>query len=412
MLEALERGVRGNCWFSLIDKVCSEKTLLEAAARVIANRGAAGVDHVSVEAYESNVGDNVRHVSESLKADTFRPQAIRRVNIPKPGSHETRPLGIPTVQDRVVQQAVRLVIEPIFEKDFAERSYGFRPNRGCKDALRQVDELLKAGYEYVVDADLKSYFDSIPHEALMHLVRRKVSDGRVLQLIESFLTVGIVDGAKEWTPEAGAPQGAVLSPLLSNIYLDPLDHIMAAAGWEMVRYADDFVVLCRSAEEARRALEVVQQWVASACLTLHPTKTRIVHVREEGFDFLGYHFQAVRDGSIRRWPRDKSRKKLKDAIRAKTKRTDGRSMERIVADLNLMLGGWYEYFKHSYKSTFPRLDPWIRHRLRNILRKREKRRGSSIRFADHQRWPNKYFDDIGLLNLTASRRRELQSRHG
>jgi RNA-directed DNA polymerase len=412
MLRSLEGGVRGNCWFSLIDKVYSEKTLLEAAARVIANKGAAGVDHVGVEAYESNVGDNVRRLSESLRADTYRPQSIRRVNIPKPGSHETRPLGIPTVQDRVVQQAVRFVIEPIFERDFAERSYGFRPNRGCKDALREVDELLKAGFEHVVDADLKSYFDSIPHEALMHLVRRKVSDRRVLQLIESFLTVGIVDGAKEWTPEAGAPQGAVLSPLLSNIYLDPLDHIMAAAGWEMVRYADDFVVLCRSAEEARSALEVVQQWVATAGLTLHPTKTRIVRVREEGFDFLGYHFEAVRDGSIRRWPREKSRKKLKDAIRAKTKRNDGRSMERIVDDLNLTLSGWYEYFKHSYKATFPRLDPWIRHRLRNILRKREKRKGDSLRMSDHQRWPNKYFDGLGLLNLTATRLRELQSRPG
>jgi RNA-directed DNA polymerase len=412
MLEALERGVRGNCWFSLIDKVYSESTLLEAAAKVIANRGAAGVDHVGVEAYESNVGDNVRRLSESLRSGSYVPQGIRRVNIPKPGSHETRPLGIPTVQDRVVQQAVRLVIEPIFERDFAKHSYGFRPGRGCKDALRRVDELLKAGFEHVVDADLKSYFDSIPHETLMRLVRRKVTDSRVLQLIESFLTAGITDGLKEWTPEAGAPQGAVLSPLLSNIYLDPLDHIMAAAGWEMVRYADDFVVLCRSAEEARRALEAVQQWTASAGLMLHPAKTRIVNVREEGFDFLGYHFQAVKNGSIRRWPRDKSRRKFKDAVRMKTRRTDGRSLEQIVDDLNRTLRGWYEYFKHSYRTTFGVLDSWIRHRLRNILRKRQKRKGSSIRHSDHSRWPNKFFDGIGLLNLTATRRRELQPRPG
>ena len=207
-------------------------------------------------------------------------------------------MGIPTVRDRVVQTAVRMVVEPIFERDFAEHSYGFRPQRGCKDALRRVDELLKAGYIHIVDADLKSYFDTIPQDRLMSLVRQKVSDSRVLKLIEAFLNQGVFDGLRVWTPEKGSPQGAVISPLLSNIYLDPLDHLMAQQGFAMVRYADDFVIMCRSPEEATRALAVVQAWTASAGLTLHPNKTRVIDAREDAFEFLGYHF---REG--KRFPR-------------------------------------------------------------------------------------------------------------
>ena len=190
-----------------------------------------------------------------------------------------------SVRDRVVQAAVRHVLEPIFEKEFAPHSYGFRPRRGCKDALRRVDQLLKEGYVFVVDADLKSYFDTIPHEPLMARVRDRIADGRVLTLIESFLKAGILDGLTEWTPEAGAPQGAVLSPLLSNIYLNPLDHLLAAKGFEMVRYADDFVILCRTAEAAEQALALVSAWTTANGLTLHPTKTRIVDERETGFEF-------------------------------------------------------------------------------------------------------------------------------
>ena len=258
-----------------------------------------------------------------------------------------------------------MVLEPIFERDFAEHSYGFRPGRGCKDALRRVDELLKAGYTYIVDADLKSYFDTIPHDRLMALVGQKVADGRVLNLIEAFLKQGVLDGLHEWTPEKGSPQGAVISPLLSNIYLNPLDHLMAQEGFEMVRYADDFVILCRSPEEAARALAAVQAWTATAGLTLHPTKTRIVDAREDAFDFLGYRFE--RD---KRFPRAKSLTKLKDTIRAKTKRTSGKCLRAIIASLNPTLRGWFEYFKHSYQTTFTALDGWIRMRLRSILRKR------------------------------------------
>ena len=320
MLTALEQGVKGGCWFSLIDKVYSERCLFAAARQVEANQGAAGVDYVSVTAFGHHREEEVGKLVEQLRTGTFRPQAVRRVHIPKPGTKETRPLGIPTVRDRVVQAAVVKVIEPIFERDFAEHSYGFRPGRGCKDALRRVDQLLKEGYTFVVDADLKSYFDTIPHDRLLDRLRTKISDGRLLTLIEAFLQAGIMDGLVSWKPTEGAPQGAVLSPLMSNVYLDPLDHLLAAQGFEMVRYADDFVILCRTAEEAERALQLVQQWTSDNGLTLHPTKTRIVNAPVEGFDFLGYTF---RRGT--HFPRTKSRQRLKAAIRDKTRRKRGDS---------------------------------------------------------------------------------------
>jgi RNA-directed DNA polymerase len=296
-----------------------------------------------------------------------------------------------------------MVVEPIFEREFAEHSYGFRPGRGCKDALRRVDGLLKAGYTYIVDADLKSYFDTIPHDRLLTLLRQKVSDGRVLSLIEAFLKQGVLDDLHEWTPETGSPQGAVISPLLSNVYLDPLDHLMAQQGFEMVRYADDFVILCRSPQDAARALAVVQEWTAEAGLTLHPTKTRIVDATTDSFEFLGYRFSKGR-----RFPRTKSVQKLKDTIRAKTKRTSGKCLRAIIASLNPTLQGWFEYFKHSYKTTFPYVDGWIRMRLRSILRKRQKKRGRG-RGSDHQRWPNAFFAAQGLYNLVAAHASACQS---
>jgi RNA-directed DNA polymerase len=209
MLTALENGVKGGQWFSLIDKVFREETLYAAARRVTGRKNkAAGVDHVTPEMFEERMSENVRQLIEELKSETYRPRPVRRTEIPKPGSREKRPLGIPTIRDRIVQTALRDVIEPIFERDFAEHSYGFRPGRGCKDALRRVDHLLKAGYVYVVDADLKSYFDTIPHDRLLQLIATKISDGRVLALIEAFLKQRVMDGLREWTPEEGSPQGA------------------------------------------------------------------------------------------------------------------------------------------------------------------------------------------------------------
>jgi RNA-directed DNA polymerase len=404
MLTALEQGVEGTKWFRLFDKVFAERNLLAAFQQVARNDGAAGVDHLTAKDFERRLPDSIWELSDRIKAGTFTPQAIRRVPIPKPGTNETRPLGIPTIRDRVVQAAIVNVIEPIFERDFAERSYGFRPNRGCKDALRRVDELLKAGYTHVVDADLKGYFDSIPHDRLMARLEEKIADGPVLRLIETFLKTDIMDEASQWTPEAGAPQGAVLSPLLSNIYLDPLDHAMAKAGFEMVRYADDFVILCRTAKDAARALELVQQWVADNGLTLHPTKTRIVDARSESFDFLGYTFRGAKH-----WPRRKSLAKIKDSIRAKTPRKSGDSLQCIVKRLNPTLRGWFQYFKHSsYANVFRDIDGWTRMRLRSILRKRAGRRGRG-RGKDHNRWPNPYFAEQGLYSLATAHATVVQS---
>jgi RNA-directed DNA polymerase len=394
MLTTLEQGVEGGKWFRLFDKVFAERNLWTAFQQVAQNGGAAGVDHQTIKDFESRLPDPIWELSDALKAGRFTPQAIRRVAIPKPGSTETRPLGIPTVRDRVLQAAIVNVIEPIFERDFAEHSYGFRPGRGCKDALRRVDQLLAAGYVHVVDADLKGYFDSIPHDRLMTRLEAKIADGPVLRLIESFLQADILDGASQWTPTQGAPQGAVLSPLLSNVYLDPLDHLVAEAGYAMVRYADDFVILCRTAEDAARALELVRHWTSENGLTLHPTKTKVIDARETGFDFLGYTFHGRKH-----WPRKKSIAKLKETIRAKTRRTSGKSLPCIVADVNRTLRGWFAYFQHSsYRTVYRSLDGWIRTRLRSILRKRTHRRGRA-RGADHQRWPNSYFTALGYYSL-------------
>jgi len=402
MLAALENGVKGDVWFSLIDKVYSSKNLWAAWWKVARNGGAAGVDEITIERYEQDVEANLRWLAGQIRTGEYAPKAIRRSYIPKSDGTQ-RPLGIPTVSDRIVQGCIRHAIEPIFEKQFAAQSYGFRPGRSCRDALRRVQELLKDGHYYVVDADLKSYFDTIPHDRLMEQVQKHVADSRVLQLIRAFLEAKIMEPTDQWTPMAGAPQGAVLSPLLSNIYLNPLDHQMASAGYQMVRYADDFVILCKTKEQAQWALEAVAAWTAQAGLVLHPHKTRIVDSRTEPFEFLGYRFDRGR-----RFPRDKSLAKLRETIRQKTRRTDGRSLAVIIADVNRTMRGWFGYFKHSYRTVFPSVDGWVRGRLRSLLRKRQKRKGKG-RGKDHQRWPNAYFAEQGLYTLTQAFVRECQS---
>ena len=403
MLTALVKGVKGGKWYSLMDKVTKPENMMAAFGRVKANGGGAGVDHMSVERFEQGLEARLQKLSEDLKDGRYKPQAVKRVNIPKPGSTKTRPLGIPTTRDRVVQTALRQVIEPIYEREFAEYSYGFRPGRGCKDALRHVDRKLREGYVYVVDADLQSYFDRIPKVRLMKLVEERISDGKVLALIEAFLNQGVMEEGRLWTPQTGTPQGAVISPLLSNLYLNPLDHLMAEEGYEMIRYADDFVIMCTTRQKAEEALEIVKAWTEQVGLSLHPEKTHIAHAVEEGFEFLGYRFHKGE-----RWPRDKSLKKLKDTIREKTGRNNGHSMSMIVAILNRTLKGWYGYFKHSKWYIFERLDRWIRGRLRSILRRRAGLRGKG-RGEDHRRWKNAYFADLGLFSLLEAYRSESQS---
>lgn len=398
MLTRLTSGESADrVWFRLWDKTYAPANLQSACDQVWRKGGSAGADGQTVAHFERHAEDELQRLHEQLRAGTYRPQPVRRAWIPKPGSTERRPLGIPAVRDRIVQGALRHVLEPIFETEFAEHSYGFRPGRGAKDALRRVDTLLKAGHVWVVDADLKNYFDTIPHERLLALVRERVADGRVLALVESFLRAGVLEEAKGWQPtECGTPQGGVISPLLANLYLHPLDHQMAAAGWEMVRYADDFVILARSEAEAHQALAAVRAWVSAAGLTLHPEKTRVVDASAPGgFDFLGYHFERSM-----KWPRPKSLEKLKERVRAKTSRLDGRSLEEIVTDVNRTLRGWYQYFQHSKANTFTAVDGFVRRRLRSLLQWRVDGRGQGIG-ATHQRWPNAWFARHGLLSLAA-----------
>ncbi len=404
MVSALENGVKGGRWYSLMDKVCAPATLAAAWEKVWANAGAAGVDRQSIERFEAREDLYLAELAAALRDGSYRAQPIRRVDIPK-GDGGTRPLGIPTVKDRIVQTAVKFVLEPIFEATFRPTSYGFRPGRGCRDALAEVAQLIANGHTFVVDADLASYFDTIPHERLMRRVEEHISDGRVLGLLRDWLDQDILRGMERWTPTTGTPQGAVISPLLANIYLHPLDELMAARGYRMVRYADDFVVLCKSREEAAAALADIRAWVTENGLRLHPDKTRVGDCRQagEGFEFLGYRFEAGR-----RWVRKKSLTRLKDRIRERTRRTQGESLERIVASLNPMLRGWFAYFKYAHPYTFDEIDKLIRRRLRAILRKQEKRPGFGRCRVDHQRWTNAFFAQAGLLALHTA---WLEARH-
>lgn len=395
MLTALGNGVKGGKWYSLMDKVCRYSTLENAWQRVMRNRGSAGIDQQSIEGFEAHAERYLKELAESLSSDRYRPQAVRRVWIPK-GDGKHRPLGIPTVKDRIVQMALKLVIEPIFESEFLDVSYGFRPGLGCKDALRKVDQLLKAGHVWAVDADIQGYFDNIPHDRLMSLVKHRIADQRVLTLLEGYLKQDIMEGLNKWTPPKGSPQGAVISPLMANIYLHELDKVMTAKGFSFVRYADDSVVLCRTEQEAQYALAVMQDWIEEKDLALHPDKTHLGNcfVKGQGFEFLGFRFECG-NREVRR----KSYKKFRDKIRSLTRRSRGSSMSQIISDLNPLLRSWFEYFKHARRSTFSNTDGFIRRRLRAIRRKQQKRPGMGLNYQDHCRWPNAYFAKLGLFTL-------------
>lgn len=389
----LENRVRGGKWHALIDKVYAPLNLFTASRKVTGKRKAAGVDGQSCEAFEEHLLVETRRLSEEIRTGSYRPNAVRRVHIPKPGRpNETRPLGIPTVRDRVVQRAIVNVIEPILDHQFHERSFGFRHGRGAHDALRIVEQKLQAGCVYVVDADLKGYFDTIPKDRLLALVQEHISDSRMLHLIKLFLDQNILEELREWTPVAGVPQGAVLSPVMSNLYLNPLDHQMADNGFEMVRYADDFVVLCRSQSEAETALQMITAWVETAGLTLHPTKTKIVDSRVESFAFLGYSFRGDQI-----YPRRESLAKMKTRIKELTPRRRPGSIERIAAELTSVLRGWFGYFRHCRWTIFKALDAKIRSRLRQLLLQRHRNNPQGL--PRTQRWPNDFFAKAGLYSL-------------
>lgn len=406
MLAALVNGVKGEKWFSLWDKIWRRSTLERAWELVKKNRGAGGVDGVSIERFEGMKDKCLLELHEALKDGSYEPEAVRRVYIPK-GDGTQRPLGIPCIKDRIVQAAVKMTLEPIFEKEFLPMSYGFRPGIGAKDALREVDGLLKEGYTWVVDADVQKYFDSIPKEKLMERVKERIADGKVLNITQQFLDQAIMESCKVWTPAAGTPAGAVLSPLLANIYLHDLDVQMTQGGYRMIRYADDFVILCNTEKEAEKALTEVKQWMDRNGLALHPGKTRIGNCATEGngFEFLGYRFECGR-----RTVRKSSMNKLRDTIRKRTRRTTGRSMEMIIKDLNPTLKGWFEYFKHANKWTFKWTDGFVRRRLRAVLRKQDKRPGMGRCYNDHKQWPNSFFAALGLFTMKEAHAQIVASR--
>lgn len=402
MLEALARGVRGGKWHSLYDKVWDLANLKAAWRKVKANQGGGGVDRMSIAGFAEDAEVRLEKLSEALRSGAYKPQPVKRTYIPKPGSREKRPLGIPTIIDRIVQTALRNVIEPIFEHEFEPGSYGFRPNLGCHDALEEIERLLAAGSLHVVDVDVRKYFDMIPHQGLMNEIAKKIADGRVLDLIEAYLHQGILEGLNLWTPERGTPQGAVISPLLANVYLHPVDLAMRQAGFRLVRYADDMVVLCRTREEAEAALDKLRELLEARGLELHPDKTRLAHLMESpGFQFLGYVFYDKY-----RNPRSSTQAKLKANLRMKTKRSNGHSLMEIITSLNATLRGWYNYFKFCSASSWAwrEIDQWVRYRLRAILDSRRKRgrRKHRGRGHAHQRWPNAYFTEHGLFSLVSA----------
>ena len=418
MLNALHCGVKGGKWHSLIDKVYDLDNLWRAYGKVASRKGAgtAGVDGVTASRYERELTHNQATLARQLHDGTYRAQPVRRIHIPKSGGKGTRPLGIPCVRDRIAQRALKQVIEPIYEATFHPSSYGFRPQRGCLEALAEVSQLMESGYTVVVDADIRGFFDAIPKDRLMARVCTEISDGRVLDLIEGYLHQGVMDESSYWEPTTGTPQGAVISPLLANIFLNPFDWTMHRHGVRIVRYADDFVLLCRTREAAGRALELATAWMEANELELHPEKTRLVdmNVHRAGFTFLGYCFRrnVDRQGESRilALVSDKSMLKLRDTLRRHTGRCNGRSMQETIRRVNQTLRGWYNYFRRCVTNQLVKIDKYVRRRLRRILRKRHKRRGGTGRsLQDHEKWPDVHFRDLGYFSLEAARRRAVQS---
>jgi len=358
------------------------------------NGGSAGVDDVTIEDIErKGVDEFLEQITEDLKAERYRPQPVLRVYIPKPDGKQ-RPLGIPTIRDRVVQQACKIVIEPIFEANFLDNSYGFRPKRSAQQAVRVVKKALIRGW-WVVDADIQSYFDTIDHDLLMRLLRRRISDRRVLKLIRQWLKAGVLEEGQQISNEAGSPQGGVISPLLANMYLHVLDMYWAeryATLGELYRYADDFVIVCRKRQDAVRALEAIKWVMARLKLTLHPTKTRILDMGREGFDFLGFHFHKMKSKKSGKllpyiWPSQKAMKAVRGKIRQITARKRlSNPLEKVVKYLNRVIRGWRNYFRIGNSTKkFQDLDRYIRERLRRWVRWTRGTRG---------RWNEKAFTTL------------------
>jgi len=356
---------------SVIDKVYRMSNLVKASKKVCSNKGAAGIDKVTVEAWRAKEEAHLRQLHGLLYADAYRSQPVRRVYIPKQGTNKQRPLGIPTLEERVCQQAVLQALEPTFEEIFFEGSYGFRPGRSTHTAKEAILEYKKAGYRYVVDLDISNFFNEVDHAILMKLVREVVKDRRVLRLIRGWLTAGVMEEGNVRYEVSGTPQGGVISPLLSGIYLTPFDRGLQAAGYAHVRYADDVLILCKTREEAEAALQVANELLSRLKLRLSPEKT-VISSFQEGFDFLGFHFGKRHVGVGK-----KSLKSIYAKVREATRRNQGDiPVEKVIAELNPKIEGWANYHRHGNNIVmFCNLDKWVRNRVRAYIRRRWRDRG-------------------------------------
>ena len=386
----------------------SAKGLEMAWDRVQANRGSGGVDGQRLEAFGQQLGSELNRLQTELKEEAYQPQPVRQVQIPKAGKPgEFRTLGIPTIYDRVCQQALLNRLEPIFEPVFDDANFGYRRGRSTKDALRKVWKEIESGREWIVDADLKDFFGSVDHEKLLTLVAQQVADGRVLSLIKAMLKAGSYGQGRLFPSERGTPQGGVVSPLLSNILLTPFDREMRRRGYQLTRYADDWVITCKSVAEARAAVAAALRILKQLGVVLHPQKTRIVHV-QHGFEFLGYKIKRgkalrlpaskirsqARSGALYAYPREKSICRFKDQVRQRTKRRVPLRTRELIAELNPVLRGWGEYYKRAHvRKLFHQLDGWVRRRIWSHRFKRWRNGG-------WKQQPNaKLYGEYGLVNL-------------
>ncbi|NPV30292.1 MAG: group II intron reverse transcriptase/maturase [Firmicutes bacterium] len=396
---------------SLIDKVYAPKNLRLAWERVEANRGSGGIDRVTLGEFKERLEEELHLLGEALRAGTYEPSPVRRVYIPKPGQPtKRRPLGIPTIRDRVVQQAVLNRLAPIFEPDMDDANFGYRAGRSTKDALGKVWREIQQGNEWIVDADLTDFFGTVDHEKLLFLVARRVSDGRVLSLIRQFLAAGYMEEGKYHPTEQGTPQGGVISPLLSNVLLTPFDREMRHRGYNLTRYADDWVVTCRSRRQAEKALKTATEILRTLGVALNPTKTRIVHIRQ-GFEFLGFKIKqgssplrlkpdkivtSARSYSLYAYPSEKSLQRFKENVRALTRRKAPGNERQLIEQLNPLLRGWGEYYKKAHvRRLFNRLDRWIIRRLWSHRHKRWRNSGWKTLPA------SKLYGEYGLVNLVS-----------
>jgi RNA-directed DNA polymerase len=377
---------------SLIDKVYGRKNLWTAWRRVRANKGAHGLDRVTIHAFEADVRTHLEEIQRKLMEHRYEPQPVRRVYIPKSSDpKQRRPLGIPVVADRIVGQALLQILDPLFDPEMSDRSFGFRKGRKAHQAISTVIQDGKDGFRFVLDADIASFFDRIDHQVVMSRVRARIADGRVLDLIEAFLKAGVCEAGVVSVPTEGTPQGGVISPWLSNLVLDDLDKAIEAKGWRHVRYADDFVVLCTTHQEAQEALAYIKEVLAALKLSLHETKTRLTDFWA-GFEFLGFRFRCHRLGI-----RPKSIERFKDKLRTLTRRLQGRNVEAVIAEVSPVVRGWAQYFGCAeVGSLFRTLDCWIRMRVRSFRFKRRCR-------EDNHRLPNRRLSKWGLLSLQECR---------